>query len=86
MLPSARPPFRPYRNVFLTWARPWLLYSLGGRRSRIGQPLAVEGSEGGCNIHPHPLAEEGKEEVPEKESPESVLAPEEVPAEESPEG
>ena len=41
---------------------------LGGRPRRIGQPLAVEGRQGGCYIHPRPLAEEGKQEVPEKES------------------
>ena len=58
MLHCARP-FRPYRNVFLTWARPRLLYSPGGRPSRIGQPLAVEGSEGGCYIHPQPLVDGG---------------------------
>ena len=65
MLPSARPPFQPYRNIFLTWARPRLLYSPVGP-SRIGQPVAAEGSdsEGGCYIHPRPLAEE---EVPEPE-------------------
>ena len=84
MLPCARP-FRPYRNVFLTWARPRLLYSPGGRPSRIGQPLAVEGSEGGCYIHPQPLAEEGKEEVPEKEEGEEEFPEEEEGKEEFPE-
>ena len=29
--------------------------------------MAVEDSDGGCYIHPQPLAEEGKEEVPEKD-------------------
>ena len=69
-------PYTPYREVFLTYARLRILYSLGSSArpyAMLGQPLAVEG---GCSTRPaptQPLAEEeGKEEVPEEEGEEEV--------------
>ena len=95
-------PYAPYRQVFFTWTRPRTRYSLGtsARPSRmlLGQPWA---DEGGCYTSeprsapgpapPQPLAEEGKEEVPEKEEgeeevPEEEEGKEEVPVPEEEEG
>ena len=74
-------PYAPYRQVFLTWARPPILYSFGTSvcpsRVMLGQHLA---DEGGCYTRPappQPLAEEGKEEVPEKEEGEEEVLEEE---------
>ena len=70
----------PYRQVFLTWTRPRIVYCPGisARPSRMmpGQPSA---DEGGCYV------EEGKEEVPEKEEGEEEVPEEEEGREEVPE-
>ena len=80
MLPFARP-FRPFRNVYLTWSRPRIPFLFFARASRSGQPLAAQGPKGGYCFHSQPLEEE--EEVPEEEEAEGE---EEVPEEEEAKG
>ena len=79
-------PYAPYRQVFLTWSRPRIVYDIGSSarpsRTMIGQPLADEGR---CYV------EEGREEVPEKEEgeeevPEEDEGKEKVPVPEEEEG
>ena len=64
-------PFRPFRNVYLTWQQP-RIYWMPARPSRHGQVTSLQGS-GAHYFQFQPLAEE---EVPEPEEME-----EEVPEE-----
>ena len=83
-------PYTPYREVFLTYALPRILYYLGSSARpyvMLGQPLAVEG---GCSTRPAPTQllveeEEGQEEAPEEEEGEQEVSEEEKGEEEVPE-